>query len=114
MKINTFTLILSLLLAAIISYFLSSYQLDGNKLILGIGCFIGLTISGTSAFSISFDYERTTTLTRTVGAVFFLLYLSSQIFFALTNFILPTYVLVNGSLIIFLLLLLYGISKSKH
>jgi hypothetical protein len=42
MKINTFTLILSLLLAVIISYFLSSYQVDSNKLILSIGCFIGL------------------------------------------------------------------------
>jgi hypothetical protein len=114
MKINKFTLILSLLLAVIISYFLSSYQVDSNKLILGVGCFIGLFLSSASAFSISFDYERTTTLTRIVGAVFFLLYLSCQIFFALTNFILPTYVLVNGSLIIFLLLLLYGISKSKH
>ncbi len=114
MKINKFTLILSLLLAVIISYFLSSYQVDSNKLILGIGCFIGLFLSSASAFSISFDYDRTTTLTRTAAAVFFLLYLSSQIIFAITNFILPTYVLVNGSLIIFLLLLLYGISKTKH
>jgi hypothetical protein len=77
MKINTFTLILSLLLAAIISYFLSSYQVDSNKLILGIGCFIGLSLSSASAFSISFDYDRTTTLTRTAAAVFFLLYLES-------------------------------------
>jgi len=114
MKINTFTTILVLFLAAIISYFLSTYQFDTNKLVLGIGCFMGLFLSSALIFSVSFEYDRTTTLTRTSSAVFFILYLSSQIFFSVTNFVLPTYVLVNGSLVILFLLIIYGIAKSKY
>ena len=114
MKINTFTTILALFLAAIISYFLSTYQVAINKLVLGIGCFIGLFLSSALIFSVSFEYDRTTTLTRTSSTVFFILYLSSQIFFAITNFILPTYILINGSLVILFILIIYGIAKSKH
>jgi len=114
MKINAFQSILAFCLATLISYFLSSYQEINNKLILGVGCFVGLFISGLGTLALSFDYGRTTVLTKTVSVVFFILYLVSQIFFANVIFTLPTYLLVNGILIIFLLIVLYGISKSKH
>lgn len=114
MKINKFTSILALLLATIVSYFLSSYQAGGNKLVLGIGSFIGLFISSTATIAISFEYDRTTTLTRITSALFFVLYLVTQIVFASVTFALPTYTLVNGSAIILLLLVIYGIVKSKH
>ena len=114
MKINTFTAILAVLLALIISYFLSHYQDEENKIIYGICSFLGLFITGVSTIAISYDYSRTTILTRTASLVFFLLILGSQIFFAVINFTLPFYVLINGSLIILSLLIVYSISKSKH
>lgn len=114
MKINTFTAFLAFCLATLVSYFLSSYQEINNKFILGIGCFVGLFISSVGTLALSFDYGRTTVLTKTTSAVFVILYLASQIFFANINFTLPTYLFVNGMLIIFFLIVLYSISKSKH
>jgi hypothetical protein len=115
MKVNTFTTILSIALAAIVAFFLIFYVSSENKLILGIGSFITLTATLVGTISISFDYERATTLTRTVSGVFFLLLLASQIVFTTINsFLLPTYVLVSGSLTIIYVLIVYGISRSKH
>lgn len=115
MRINTFTTILSIALAAIVAFFLSFYVSIENKLLLGIGSFVTLTATLVGTISISFDYDRTTTLTRTTSGVFFALLLTSQIIFTTVNsFLLPTYVLVSGGLTIIYALIIYGISRSKH
>jgi hypothetical protein len=115
MKVNTFTTILAIALAAIVAFFLSFNVSVANKLILCIGSFITLALTLVGTISISFDYDRTTILARTVSGVFFLLLLASQIVFTtINNFLLPTYVLVSGSLTIIYALIVYGISRSKH
>ena len=115
MRVNTFTTILSIALAAIVAFFLSFYVSAENKLILGIGSFITLSATLVGTISISFDYDRTTTLTRTTSGVFFALLLTSQIVFTTVNsFLLPTYVLVSGGLTIIYALVVYSISRSKH
>lgn len=115
MKINTFTLILSIALAGIIAFFLSFYVPDENKWIVGVGSLLTLTISLAGTVSLSFDYDRTTTLTRITSGVFFVALLISQITFtAIYNFLLPTYVLVTGGLTILYAMLVYSISRSKH
>ena len=115
MKINKFTAILSILLAGIIAFFLSFYVSGVNKLLLGIGSFVSMAMTLTGTLSLSFEYDRTTTLTRTISGVFFSLILASQIVFTLLNsFILTTYVLVTGLLSIFYTLTAYGISRTKH
>lgn len=115
MKINLFTTILSLFLAATVAFFLSFYISGGNKLILGIGCFITLAVTLVGTISISFDYVRTTILTRITSGVFFALLLTSQIIFtAVNSFLLPTYVLVSAVFTILYAVIVYGISRSKH
>ena len=111
MKINTFTAILALLLAAIISYFLSTFQLGTNKLILGFGSFICLFFAAVVAIAVSFNYERINVLTRVSSSIFFFLFLGSQIVFANYSLSLPTYILINGSLLIIFLLIIYFLSK---
>ena len=115
MKINTFTAILSVVLAGIIAFFLSFYVAGENKMILGIGSFITLALTLAGTVSLSFEYDRTTTLTRTTSGIFYILILTSQIIFTVFNsFILPTYVLVTGCMSILYALIVYGISRSKH
>ena len=115
MRVNTITAILSILLAAIIAFFLSFYVSGTNKWILGIGSFFTLGSALAGTVSLSFDYDRTTMLTRTISGVFFALILISQIFFVVIDrFLLPTYVLVTGGMAILFALVVYGISRSKH
>jgi hypothetical protein len=115
MRVNTFTTILAIALATIVAFFLSFYVSAENKLLIGIGSFLTLAVTLMGTISISFDYERTTTLTRTVSGVFFLLLLASQFVFTTINgFLLPTYVLLCGSLTTLYFLIVYGISRSKH
>jgi len=115
MKINTFTTILSLVLAAIISFALSWFMPKENQLLLGIGSYIALGLTAAGTISISFDYDRTTVLTRTTSGIFFVILLLSQIVFvALNEFSLPIYVLVTGCTTIIYSMIFYGISKSNH
>ena len=115
MKINTFTALLSMALVGIIAFFLSFYVIGENKMTLGIGSFLSLAITFVGAVSLSFDYDRTTFLTRIISVVFFLLLLVSQIIFTvLQSFLLPTYVLATGCTAILYVLIIYGISRSKH
>jgi hypothetical protein len=115
MRINTFTATLSISLAAIIAFFLSFYVSGTNKWILGIGSFLTLGSALAGTVSLSFDYDRTTILTRTVSGVFFGLLLTSQIFFVVIDrFLLSTYVLVIGGMGILFALVVYSISRSKH
>jgi hypothetical protein len=115
MKINTFTAILAVALAGIIAFFLSFYVTGSNKLLVGIGSFLSMALSLIGAVSLSFKYERTTSVTRTTSGIFFILILISQIFFtAINGFLLPTYILVSGCATILYVLIVYGISKSKH
>jgi len=78
MKINTFTSILSIALAGIIAFFLSFYVSGENKWIVGIGSLLSLGISLAGTVSLSFDYDRTTTLTRITSGVFFVALLISH------------------------------------
>lgn len=115
MKVNGFTLILSIALAGLIAFFLSFYVLGENKWLLSIGSFLTLSVSMAGTVSLSFDYDRTTLLTRTTSGVFFALLFASQIVFVFMNaFLLPTYVLVIGGMSILYVLIVYGISRSKH
>jgi hypothetical protein len=115
MKVNSFTTILSIVLAAIVAFFLSFYVVAENKLILGIGSFITLAVSLVGTVSISFDYERTKALIRITSGIFLILVLISQIIFTLVNsFQLPLYFLITGGLTVLYILIVYSISKSKH
>ncbi len=115
MKVNTFTTILSFALAGLIAFFLSFYVSGENKWLLGIGSFLTLAISMSGTVSLSFDYDRTTMLTRTTSGVFFALLLASQIVFVVMDaFLLPTYVLVTGGMTLLYVLIVYGIYRSIH
>jgi len=115
MKANTLTTILSLVLATLVAFFLSYYVIGENKLIIGIGSFITLAATLIGTFSISFDYDRTTTLTKTLSGVFVVLILISQIIFTtFSTFVIPAYLLVEGGLMIIYIIIMNAIKKSKH
>jgi len=115
MKINNFIAALSIAIAGIIAFFLSCYVSEENKITIATGSFFALALTLSGMLSLSFGYDRTTTLTRTTSGVFFALILTSQIIFTvLDNFLLPTYVLVTGGLTISFALIIYLLSRSKH
>lgn len=115
MKVNTFAAILSFALAGLMAFFLSFYVSGENKWLVGIGSFLTIAISLAGTVSLSFYYDRTTTLARVTSGVFLAIFLTCQIVFtAINNFLLPTYVLVMGGLAILQVLMVYGIALSKH
>ena len=114
MKVNKFPLVLAFLLALIIAYFFSTNNSSDDEHVIGIGSFLFLFLSGASTVSLSFDFPRTTTLTRTISGLFFVLFLVSQMIFTSTAFNFSTYILVNGSMFILFLLIIFSVVKSKH
>lgn len=115
MKVNKFTTTLSIFLAGLISFYLTSFIPYESKWIIGIGSFLTLTVMLIGTVSVSFEYDRTTTLTRIISGLFLAILLASQIFFVISdNLSLPNYILVTGCTLIIYVLVVYGISQSDH
>jgi hypothetical protein len=115
MKINLFTAFISIALAAIISYFFSYFVSNINSVLIAIGSFISFFIVNLGLFSANFEYEKTTFLTRIASGIFACIMLIVQlVFFFYSTFSPPVYILFTGIFILLYVLIIYGISKSKH
>lgn len=115
MKINLFTAFISIAIAAIFSYFFSYFISNSNSILIATGSFISFSIVNIGLFSANFEYDKTTFLTRITSGIFACIMLTIQlVFFFYSTFSVPTYVLFTGVFILLYVLIMYGISKSKH
>lgn len=114
MKIKAIPLVIVLGISAIITYGLYSFCTSGNAILLAV--FGGLMSLATlaTAFGVTFRHQGKSVNIKVVSLVFFVLALISNIVFARCAFKIPTYIIVNGLLILIWLLVVYGISKAKN
>lgn len=114
MKIKAIPLVIVLGISAIIAYGLYSFCTSDNAILLAI--FGGLMSLATlaTAFGVTIDSQGKSVNIKVVSLVFFVLALISNIVFARCAFKTPTYIIVNGLLILIWLLIVYGISKADN
>lgn len=112
MKIKAIPLIIVLGISAIISYALYSFCKSDNATLLAI--FGGLMSFATLAttFGITIERQGKSVNIKVLSLVFFVLTLISNIIFANLAFTTPTYIIVNGLLLLIWLLIFYNISKA--
>lgn len=115
MKIN----IVPTLIAAAISAFLA-YGLyvicktEGQELLLAIGGFLCLFLSLVTMMGVRFESGRSSANTALIGIIFFLLLLVSHAIFAFVHLSTPTYVIVNGILLLVFISVTYAIAHAKQ
>ncbi len=114
MKINKFTLLISVIMGLLVSFFLSKYSLEQNTIIFSIGSFLSITLGIAGVISLGFDYDKTIVIAKVISGIFLTLVLFIQIFFSFNNsYDISTYVLITGVTLMTYILLIYNISKTK-
>ena len=114
MKINFVQTIIAIAVSLLIAYGLYSFHNSENKIIISIGSFIFLAITLVLTIGASFELPRTTTNIRAVSGIFFVIGLISNLMFNFWNFSIPSYVIINGILLLVFISIAYSINRAKQ
>lgn len=114
MKINFVQTIIAIAASLLIAYGLYSFHDSENKILLSVGSFVFLATALVMAIGASFELPRTTTNIRVVSGIFFVIALISNLIFTFINFSVPSYVIINGILLLVFILIAYSINKAKQ
>jgi hypothetical protein len=114
MKINIVQTIIAIAVSLLIAYGLYSFHDSENKILLSTGSFVFLATALVMTIGTSFELPRTTTNVRVVSGIFFVIALISNLVFTFLNFSVPSYIIINGILLLLFILITYSINKAKQ
>ena len=114
MKINFVQTIIAIALSLLISYGLYSFHNSENKMLLSAGSFLFLALTLIITIGASFELPRTTTNVKVVSGIFFGVALISNLIFTFIKFSVPSYVIINGILLLVFILIAYSINRAKQ
>ena len=114
MKINFVQTIIAIALSLLISYGLYSFHNSENKMLLSAGSFLFLAATLVMTIGTSFEFPRTTTNVKVVSGIFFAVALISNLIFTIIKFSVPSYVIINGILLLVFILIAYSINRAKQ
>ena len=101
-------------MSLLIVYGLYNFNGSENKILLSAGSFVFLATTLVMTIGTSFEFPRTTTNIRVVSGIFFAVALISNLIFTFINFSVPSYVIINGILVLVFILIIYSINKAKQ
>lgn len=114
MKLNFVQTIIAIAVSLLIAYGLYSFHRSENKILLSAGSFVFLATALIMTIGASFEHPRTTTNIRVVSGIFFTIALISNLIFTFINFPVPSYIIINGILLLVFILIVYSINKAKQ
>lgn len=114
MKINFVQTIIAIAVSLLIAYGLYCFHDSENKILLSTGSFVVLAVTLIITIGASFELPRTTTNIRVVSGIFFAITLISNLIFLFINFSVPSYIIINGILLLVFILIAYSINKAKQ
>ena len=83
-------------------------------MLLSVGSFVFLALTLIITIGASFELPRTTSNVKVVSGVFFAVALISNLIFTLIKFSVPSYLIINGILLLVFILIAYSINKAKQ
>lgn len=113
MKLNLIPTIIAIAICSLIAYGLYCINDSGNKLLLSIGGFIIISITLIIAMGSKFINQRKGTNIKLVSGIFFLLALFSNLLFAFNSFLVSSYIIINGIILLTFITIAYTISIKK-
>ena len=114
MKLNFFKTIIALAISLLIAYGFYSFNNGENKLILSIGSFVLHAIALINTIGVNYDQSSTTTNVRVVSGIYFFITFFCSLFFLFISFSTPTYVIINGIILLIYTLIFYGINQANQ
>ncbi len=114
MKINIFLTFISILLTALLGYWIYDIAKGKeNDLICVISTSICLLATIIPAMGLQYDSGRIGANIRVLAFLFLIIFLISHFCFAIWGIIMPTYLIVNGILLILYLAIFYKMANIK-
>ena len=114
MKLNFLQTIIAIAMSLLIAYGLYCFHAFENKLLLSAGSFAFLSATLILTMGANFEFPRTTTNVRVVSGIFFIIALISNLIFTFIDFSTPSYIIINGLLLLVFISIAYSIIKSKQ
>lgn len=115
MKCNIFLTIASVIIAALIGYgFYAANSGEQFVLLLSCGTGVSMALTLTGLLGISTSGRAGGPNIKALSAIFFVLFLISNLIFAFTAVKIAPYVIVNGIILIIYSICIYGIVKSRQ
>lgn len=111
MNVNNFQALIAIALCALMAFGFYSFPDNTNRLILGLGSFITLSVTLVLTMATSFDHRGKTLAFRTTAGVFFSTIFISNFIFSFYTFDTAVYLVVNGIQFLTFLSIAYSISK---
>ena len=114
MKFNFVKTIVSFGISVLIAFWFYSFTGNQNKVLIGAGSFISILITLLFCIGINFSLPRTTTMVRTVSAIFFGVAIISNLIFTFYPFSIPIYIIINGILMLAYTLVAYSVYNAQQ
>jgi hypothetical protein len=115
LKFNKVTIVLATALSIVIAYAFYTYSSNEiNKIVLALISFTYTIITLIGLIAIKFEYDKTTTLIKTISGSFLLIGLVVFSLIGIVWYHLPTLIILFSLLILLYVAIGYGIAKSKH
>ena len=114
MKLNFVQSIIAIAVSLLIAYGFFSFHESENKILLSISSFVFLVVTLIVTISASFESPRTTTNLKTISGIFFVVAFISNLVFTFISFSVPSYLIINGLLLLIYILITYSINKAKQ
>ena len=113
MKFNVVKTAVSVAISALIAYAYYAFSDSRNGGLVSIGSFIENSIMLITALGITIKGVRTMVNLKIVGWLFFLVSIISNSIFAAITFNQPSYIIVNGLILLIFVLVAYSIGKAS-
>lgn len=114
MKINFVQTVIAIAVSALITYGFYSFHSGENQILLSIGSFVFLSVTLVLSIGVNFEQSRTTKNIRVVSGIFFIVALISNLIFNFLKFSEPSYIIINGILILVYVLISYSINRANQ
>ena len=107
-------ILIILLIAAVLGYWVSYVELNSDyQLLAGIASGVCFAATLIPAFGLNYESSRMGANIRVLSMLFFVGFLISHFWFAKTGSVMPTYVIVNGLLLLVFLGVFYKLNSIK-
>lgn len=105
---------IALAVSLLIAYGFYSFHDYETKLLLSTGSFLFLATTLFFSIATVFEQQHSNSNIRVVSVIFFVVALISNLIFSVTSFSIPSYIVVNGILLLIFLLTINSIHNVKQ
>lgn len=114
MKINSFLIVISFLLTAMISFSVFSYSQESTMILSTVVSSITYLSYLGGLLAVKFEDQRGNVLKTTTSIVFLIINIFLTFIFLKFNYSIPLFILINGSVLLIYYSILYFFVKAKY